>query len=231
MCGRYTLRRPDRLPTPAEVLKQIDERRREQTGGAQARILEPRYNVAPSQPVIVIGRDAEGEEAVRVATWGFRAKWLSDDRKAPINARAETAATTPMFRNAFRHGRCLVPADGWFEWQPQERGPKVPFFFHRPDDGLFWFAGLAATDAQGERTVAILTTDANEKAQAIHSRMPAMLPDAEAAAAWIEPEADGAALEKLLLPAGEDVVDAYPVSRHVNKPANDDPSCVEPVQE
>ncbi len=106
----------------------------------------------------------------------------------------------------------------------------MPYFFHRPDNGLFWFAGVAATDAQGERTVAILTTHANEKALSIHSRMPIMLPD-EAAALWIESDADRAALEDVLHPAAEEVVDLYPVSRHVNKPANDDPTCVEPVAE
>lgn len=214
MCGRYSLRNP---------------RGHRWLADAPEGTLRPRYNIAPSQRVVVLGRSAEGERVARTATWGFRPRWLEGKRKPPINARAETAATTPMFRTAFQRGRCLLPADGWYEWQSQERGPKVPYFFHRPDDALFWLAGLATTDAEGERTVAVLTTDANATARAIHGRMPVMLPDDEAAAAWIEPEADAGSLEDVLRPAPDEFIDTYPVSRRVNKPDNYDPKRAQPA--
>lgn len=230
MCGRYTLRHPERLLSPEQLLEQIDERRRRQgqdQGENPDVVQRARYNIAPSQPILVVGRDAEGERVTRIATWGFRPKWLQRDRRAPINARAETVATTPMFRQAFRRSRCLVPADGWYEWQAQPSGPKVPYFFHRPDDEAFWFAGVATTDAAGEPTAAILTTDANETAAPIHSRMPLVLPDDETAAAWIDADAPATQLEELLRPPGARLLETYPVSRRVNKPANDDPECIE----
>lgn len=102
------------------------------------------------------------------------------------------------------------PADRWYEWQTQESGPKQPYFAHRPDDALFWFAGLAATDAAGNRTVAIVTTDANEAARPVLPRMPLMLPDNDAGAAWIDPEADQVALESLLEPPAAEAIEAYP---------------------
>lgn len=221
MCGRYTLRHPERLPTPAEILRRVDERRERET------LLAPRYNIAPSQRVLIADRDADGARVIRPATWGFRPRWYAAGRRAPINARAETAAEKPMFRGAFRNWRCLVPADGWYEWQAQEQGPKVPHFFHRPDDAPFWFAGLAARDADGEPTVAILTTDANAVARAVHARMPVVLAD-EAAEAWLAPDADRPALQGLLGPVPDALVERYPIGREVNNPANDGPGLIAP---
>lgn len=214
MCGRYTLRDPRGHRWLAEVPDDL---------GA------PRYNIAPSQDVLVAGRDAEGERVVRSARWGFRPRWLSSDRRPPINARAETAASTPMFRSAFRRGRCLVPADGWYEWQARERGPKQPYFFHRPDDGVFFFAGLAATDAEGRRTMAIVTTDANAVAKPVHGRMPVVLPGDDAAAAWIDPDTAQSTLADLLAPAPDAATAAHPIGRAVNRPDNDGPQLLEPV--
>jgi len=191
--------------------------------------IEPAFNIAPSRRVPVVGRNADNDRVVSLATWGFHPRWLPADARSPINARAETARGKPMFRGAFRKGRCLVPADGWYEWQQREQGPKQPYFFHRPDDSLFWFAGLAATNEVGERTMAILTTDANEVSKAVHPRMPVVLADDDRSAAWLDPAVDEAALERLLLPLPEDGIEAYAVSRHVNKPENDDADCVEPA--
>lgn len=215
MCGRYTLRNP-----------RGHRWLRDEIESAPAR-----HNIAPSQRILVVGRDSNHEMVVGQATWGFHPRWLADDRKSPINARAETARDKPMFRSAFRKGRCLVPADGWYEWQKQAEGPRQPFFFHRPDDAVFWFAGLAATDARGERTMAILTTDANALAHEVHSRMPAVLPNDETALAWIDPAAEESALQELLEPVPNEVIEAYPVSRRVNKPENDDAKCVERIQD
>lgn len=215
MCGRYTLREPRGHRWLAE---------------APGNLAIPRYNIAPSQQVLVVGRDAEGKRVVRPAIWGFRPHWFATDRRAPINARAESAARKPMFRGAFRSGRCLVAADGWYEWQGRDQGPKQPYLFHRPDDSVFWFAGLATTDSDGQRTMAILTTDANEIARPVHPRMPLMLADDEAATTWLDPEAAQSALQDLLAPPPDARLDAYPVSRAVNRPENDQPEVVQPIE-
>ena len=219
MCGRYTLRHPEQLPTPAELLDEVDRRA----------LMRPRYNIAPSQQVLVVQRDAEGERGTHAATWGLRPHWLPADRKAPINARAETVSDKPMFRGAFHKHRCLVPADGWYEWQVQERGPKLPHFFHRPDDRIFCFAGLASTNADGQLTMAILTTDANAVAKPIHGRMPVVLMEKATTAAWLDPEAADSTLHDLIGSARDGDIDVRPIGRAVNKPENDDPSVIEPV--
>jgi len=215
MCGRYTLRNPRGHPWLAE---------------APGDLGPPRYNVAPGQDVLVAGRDAEGTRRIATARWGFRPRWLDGERKAPINARAETAPDKPMFRGAFRRGRCLVPADGWYEWQARDGGPKQPHFFRCPDDRVFFFAGLAATDGKEQRTMAILTTEANAVGAPIHARMPVVLPDDDTAAAWIDPEADPATLRSLLRSVPAELVEAWPVSRAVNRPDNDRPDLVTPAQ-
>lgn len=215
MCGRYALRNPRGHRWLAEVPADL---------GA------PRYNIAPGQDVLVAGRDADGNRMVGGARWGFRPRWLPSGRRAPVNARAETAASTPMFRGAFRRGRCLVPADGWYEWQARERGPKQPYFFHRPDDAVFFFAGLAATDAEGGRTMAIVTTDANGVAAPVYARMPVVLPDDDAAATWLDPDASASTLTDLLAPAPEATTAAHAISRAVNRPDNDGPELVRPVE-
>ncbi len=215
MCGRYTLRNPRGHPWLAEV-----------PGG----LGPPRYNIAPGQDVLVAGRDAEGARKVASARWGFRPRWLDADRKAPINARAESAPDKPMFRSAFRRGRCLIPADGWYEWQPRDSGPKQPHFFRCPDDRVFFFAGLAATDADGQRTMAILTTDANAVGKPVHGRMPVVLPDDDTANTWIDPAAEASTLEGLLGPLQDELVEAWPVSRAVNRPDNDRPDLVSAVE-
>lgn len=173
-----------------------------------------------------MGRDREGDRRTQAARWGFRPQWLEERRKAPINARAETVATALMFRRAYARGRCLIPADVWYEWQEQAEGPKQPHFFHRPDNRLFWFAGVAARDSEGTPTAAILTIDANEVARPVHGRMPLMLPDDEAAATWIDPEVSERVLLDLLGVPANGALEVYPVSRRVNRPENDDARCV-----
>jgi len=216
MCGRYTLRHPG------------GHRWLQGLGGELA---VPRYNIAPSQQVPVLGRDASGERVLRPAVWGFRPRWLDAGRRAPINARAESAADKPMFRAAFHRGRCLVPADGWYEWQARDRGPKQPYFFHRPDDAVFFFAGLATRDPQGHTTMALLTTAANAPSAAIHERMPVMLPDDTAATAWLDPDAADDTLRGLLRPAPDDLTRVRPIRRAVNRVDNDGPSLIRPLDD
>lgn len=221
MCGRFTLRNPRGhawlAATPDEL-------------GA------PRYNIAPSQPLVAVARDREGRRVVRGVDWGFRPKWLTGNRKAPINARAEGLADKPMFRRAFAAGRCLIPADGWYEWQAQEAGPKQPWFFHRPDDGVFWFAGIAARDADGRANAAVITRPSAVAFAAVHERMPAVLRDDDAAAQWIQPNAAREQLLELLMPGSpkprDDALglEMVPVSRAVNRVSNDGPELVKAVE-
>ena len=135
-----------------------------------------------------------------------------------------------MFRRACVAGRCLVPADGWFEWQAADTGPKQPFLFHRPGDALFFFAGLAARDANDRPTLAIVTREADARCAPIHQRMPVVVPSDEAASAWLEAVTPADAIDAVAAgDAGALSID--PVSRRVNRPGNDDPACVRVQQE
>ena len=149
-----------------------------------------------------------------------------------INARAETVAEKPSFRSAFKRRRCLIVADGFYEWQKAGDGAKQPYHFRMKDSSSFAFAGLWETwDAYGEqiRSCTIVTTDANDLMREIHHRMPVILP-AENYAAWLDPGFGGKeALLDLLRPYPSEEMEAYPVSRRVNRPANNEPSVVEPA--
>ncbi len=148
-----------------------------------------RYNIAPSQDVLIVGRK-DGARIVREAQWGLVPSWAKPDAKRmpkPINARAETVASGPMFRSAFRAGRCLVPANGWYEWTKKEAG-KHPHLITPEDGAPFAFAGIAArNDTLDVLSVAIITVPAAETIATIHPRMPAVL-NAEARAAWLDVE-------------------------------------------
>jgi putative SOS response-associated peptidase YedK len=157
--------------------------------------------------------------------------WAKDKKLAPINAKAETAADQPMFRAAFRQRRCLIPADGYYEWQA--RGAKKQPYFFGPRDGLpFAFAGLwESRQGDGEKleTCALLTTEANELAADVHDRMPVILPPA-AYGRWLDPgNQDVASLQELLRPYPARGWFARPVSTLVNNPRHDDPRCVQGV--
>ena len=201
--------------------------------------LRPRYNVAPSQDVAVV-RAAEEGRRLSMLRWGLIPAWAKDPAIGHklINARSETAAEKPSFRSAFRHRRCLIPADGFYEWQ-RRGGTRQPWLFGLRDGAPFAFAGLwerwtvpegaALTGSLAERspgdaveTCTILTTAANETVAPVHGRMPVILPP-DAWGAWLSGD------EVPLGPYPADVMTAHPVSTHVNRPANDDPGCVEPV--
>ena len=234
MCGRYTLTAPE-----AELVEVFD------VGEVTFRDWRPRYNVAPTQEVPVIVRGRAGERRMGLMRWGLVPHWADDPSMGArlINARCETAARKPAFRDAFARRRCLVPADGFYEWQKTEGG-KVPWWIHRADRRPFAFAGLwerwRRQTASGEPdeeaslvTFTILTTRPNARVRALHDRMPVILPDRSAEEAWLEVDGDGgngaATLDALLGPVPDDYLDAWPVSTAVNRPANDDPSLVEPV--
>lgn len=190
----------------------------------------PRYNICPGQQVLTLGYDRSGQCVTRPAHWGFHPHWLPSSRRSPINARVEGAEQRPLFRRACHNGRCLVPADGWFEWQARASGPKLPYFFHLADDALFFFAGIAARGADGTPTLAILTRDADAESAAVHTRMPVALGNDTLASGWLEA---GSAQEALALASTAEAprLIIEPVSRRVNRPEHDDPACVRPLEQ
>jgi len=223
MCGRYTLTQPEAI---VEELCEVGDVEVLQP-------LQPRYNIAPSQAVpIVRPRRDTGTWAVANVRWGLVPLWAKDPAigNRMINARAETAASKPAFRHSFAHRRCLVLADGFYEWQPAT-GAKQPFHIRRPDGRGLLLAGLWARWEKGEQpldTFTILTTEANATLRPIHHRMPVIL-DHPAAATWLDPVAERHDLAPLLVAARDDLLQPRPVSREVNRPANDRPSLIEPI--
>lgn len=221
MCGRYTLK------NPRDVLSAYRA-----AVGALAE-LAPRYNAAPSQllPVLHRAGDAPAAELMR---WGLVPFWdkSAKPRIAPINARAEDALAKPTFKQALQKRRCLVLADGFFEWQKQdpEGKLKVPFHIQLRGAKPFAFAGIyeASTETR-PATFAFLTTRPNALMEPIHDRMPVILrPEAEER--WLEPgPLDAAALEQIAQPYPAEQMEAYPVHRLVSNPRNDVPECVQPV--
>ncbi len=223
MCGRFTLRTP-----LARVAELFDADAVDAWASRQL----PRFNIAPSQAVAAIRWSVERDrrELVPLA-WGLVPHWAHDPAIGArmINARAETVATKPAFRDAFRRRRCLVIADGFYEWQNRD-GAKQPYYIRLKKDGPFAFAGLwdrsEKTDTPIE-SCTIVTTDANELLHPLHDRMPVVL-DARASRQWLDAEtSDPEALQKLLHPYPADAMIAYPVSTLVNSPRHDGPECIE----
>jgi putative SOS response-associated peptidase YedK len=170
MCGRFSLLSPQEA---------IEKKFKVSLAGFD---YQPRLNIAPHQSILVVTLDQNKESIIKGMYWGFIPVWAKDFKSAhkPINARAETIQKTPYFRHAFKHGRCLIPATAFFEWEKTTK-PKTPYRFHRPGDLLFAFAGLWSSwqDAEGNMldTCAIITTHANETISWLHDRMPVILPE------------------------------------------------------
>ena len=190
----------------------------------------PRYNIAPSQRIPIVRINSDGRRIIDDAEWGFIPSWTKGKPKLkPINAKGETVATSGMFRQAFNRRRCLVPADGFFEWHGS-KPPKQPYFIHRPDDSIFAFAGLyerwkSEPDAEPVETCTIITTTPNDVMKPIHNRMPVILRH-DQYAEWLDPATPPDKLQAMLTPfSGK--LEAYRISTRVNKPANDDPSLIE----
>jgi len=223
MCGRYT-----QTLDLAALLARF---------GASAPASEPpawrRFNIAPSQQAPVIIHEAGRRlESLR---WGLIPPWAKDPRIGSklINARAETLLQKPSFKRPFLKTRCLVPADGFYEWKRTlGAGLKTPLRFVLRSGEPFAMAGLwdAWRDAEGRavRSFAIITTAANELMRPVHDRMPLILPR-EHEAAWLDPAADPAALTRLLEPSAAPDMSATEVSTLVNSPKNDLPACLEPA--
>jgi putative SOS response-associated peptidase YedK len=185
----------------------------------------PLFNIAPTSDVVVVRNGAEVRE-LTLMRWGLIPSWTKDIKKAPLlnNARAETVAEKPSFRSAFKKRRCLIPADGFYEWVDGTK-PKQPYYFRRADERPLAFAGLWESWNDIE-SCTIITTDANSLMAPVHHRMPVILAPNDYAE-WLDPAAEE--LGRLLTPCPADELVAYPVSTLVNNARNETPECIDPI--
>jgi putative SOS response-associated peptidase YedK len=218
MCGRFA------LIVDASVLADVFD-------VDPPRELQPRFNIAPTQtiPIVRAGKDLARE--CSMVRWGLVPSWAKDEKIGTrmINARGETVAEKPSFRSAVKSRRCLIPADGFYEWVRTDSG-KQPHFVHFADGRPFAFAGLWERWHKGEGTpldtCTIITTTPNELIAKLHDRMPVILPPARFEE-WLEPAAmPPDRLQEVLAPYPAEQMEAYPVSTYVNKPSNDGPECI-----
>src|SRR5262245_15827089 len=228
MCGRFTLR------TPAGQLVQQFEL-------ASAPELAPRYNIAPTQDVAAVRAGPEQasqspatDRELVMLRWGLIPPWADDPRAGSrsINARSETADSKPIFRESFRRRRCLIVADGFYEWQAAGR-VKQPYFIHAADDRPFAFAGLWERWRRGPQVIescTILTTDANERLAPLHDRMPVILRPRDYEL-WLDPAVgEVQRVKPLLAPCPDELLTMHAVGLDVNRPSNESPSCILPVE-
>lgn len=195
---------------------------------------QPRYNIAPQQPVPII-IEHRGHRAIGLVRWGLVPAWAPDDRPdmKTINARAETIATKPAYRDAFRLRRCIVPASGFYEWRKESGGSRTPYAVRPPGQEALAFAGLwekwRGPDGRTVTTCTIVTTDAAPAIRHIHDRMPVIL-DRTGQRLWLDPETDPESLQALLLAPPNAGLQTYVVSRLVNSVSNDSPDLVAPAE-
>lgn len=222
MCGRFTL-----TSSPTELARCFDL--------PEPPTLVPRYNIAPGQDVAVVRQPAVGApRRLDLHRWGLVPPWAADARigSRMINARCETIAERRAFRDAFARRRCLIPADGFFEWR-RLGGASQPFYVRSAAGGVLAFAGIYErwTGAGGEilRSCALITTAANDRMRDVHDRMPVILAPGDFAT-WLDPDlGERSRLDPLLAPCPSDRLELFPVSRRVNDPTNDAPVCIEPA--
>lgn len=223
MCGRYT------LSTPSDDLALLFDI-------SELMPLPPRYNLAPTQEAAVVRVVEPGEpRRLDLLKWGLIPYWAKEAAigNKLINARSETVVEKASFKTSFKKKRCLIPADGFYEWK-KEGKLKQPYLIHRKDAKPFAFAGLWSIWRDPERgqpveTFTILTTDANDLMRPLHDRMPVIL-DRENFDVWLDPKMeDMEKLQSLLVPHSSEDFEAFPVSRTVNSPVNDRPDCIEPL--
>lgn len=221
MCGRY-------------AITSVPEAVRALFGYGETPSFPPRYNIAPTQPIPVV-RLTDGKRSFALLRWGLIPSWVEDPRAFSllVNARGESVLDKPAFRNAMKRRRCLIPADGFYEWKP-DGGRKRPFFV-RARGGPVAFAGLweAWMGPNGEEmeTACIITTAANRALKDIHDRMPAVIPP-EAFDLWLDgARVDAQTAAALIAAAPETLFEAYEVSTAVNRTANDSAALIEPLTE
>ncbi len=222
MCGRFT------LTADMNILQETFPWLNVPEG------IAPRYNIAPSQPVAVVPND--GKNQLDYYLWGLIPSWAKEASigNRMINARAETLTEKPSFRSAFRYRRCLVLADGFYEWRKEAGGKgKTPMYIKLTSGKPFAFAGLweawNAPDGSQILSTTIITTNPNSMMEAIHNRMPVILPE-ETYSLWLQPgEGDSKKLVEILQPYPAVEMSAYPVSTLVNNTRNEAPACIQPI--
>jgi putative SOS response-associated peptidase YedK len=219
MCGRFTLR------TPARDLVEVFELLREPE-------LTPRFNIAPTQEIAIV-REMWGRREVAMLRWGLVPPWARDAKSGPpmINARVETIDTKPAFRTAFKLRRCLIPADGFYEWQRTGGNTKVPHYIRLTSDRPFAFAGLwearRGEDDDPLESCTIVTTEPNDVMRPLHDRMPVILP-AELYGPWLDHHIrDVDVLKGMLRPYPAEEMLAFPISTRVNSHRNEGPECIQ----
>jgi putative SOS response-associated peptidase YedK len=219
MCGRYTV-----TSTPEAI--------RALFGYSEQPNFPPRYNVAPTQPIAIV-RLTDGKRQFALVRWGLLPSWVKDPKNFTllINARGESVIEKPAFRAAMKRRRCLIPADGFYEWKATG-ARKQPHYVRAKSHGPLAFAGLweSWTGPNGEEleTAAIVTTRANETLKSLHERMPVIVPP-DAFDLWLDcANVDPETASALIAPAPEGLLEAYEVSTAVNRTANDNPKLVEP---
>ena len=220
MCGRYT------LTSAPEALRAL-------FGYEEQPNFPPRYNIAPTQPIAIV-RLVDGKRHFALVRWGLLPSWVKDPKTLTllINARGELAAEKPAFRAAMKRRRCLIPADGFYEWQATG-DRKRPFYVHAKSGKPLAFAGLWETwmGPNGEEleTAAIVTTTANRTLKPIHERMPVIVPP-EAFDFWLDgASVDATTAAALIAPAPDNLLEAFEISTAVNRTANDNPNLLEPA--
>jgi len=220
MCGRYTV---TSAPEAIRALFRYPEQPN----------FPPRYNIAPTQPIAIV-RLMEGQRQFALMRWGLLPSWVKDPKTFSllVNARGESVCDKPAFRAAMKRRRCLIPADGFYDWKEIGGGRKQPFYVRAKSGELLAFAGLWETwmGPNGEEldTATIVTTRANRTLAPIHDRMPVIVPP-EAFDLWLDTaHVDARTAEAIIQPAPDGLLEAYPVSTAVNRTANDNPKLLEP---
>ena len=231
MCGRFTLH---------HMLEELEERFAVEVEALTVAETAPRYNIAPTQDILVVTEN--GARHLQGYHWGLIPSWAKDPAigSKMINARAETLAEKPSFRTALQRRRCLIPADGFYEWQDAaadlptgKKAPRTPMHIRLQGGGLFAFAGLwdewHAPDGSSLHSCTIITTAPNAVTAPIHDRMPVILRPGDEGL-WLDRSvSDASALLPLLIPYPAEAMEAYAVSRSVNAPTVDDPGCIAPT--
>jgi putative SOS response-associated peptidase YedK len=222
MCGRFTL-----TLNAAQIAARF--------GVPLPQSYKPRYNIAPTQEVLALIADALGRRVENVR-WGLIPHWAKDPKIAQksINARAETLFEKPSFRDAVKRRRCLILADGFYEWRKTPQGRRVPVYVRLKSKEPFGFAGLWETwsspDGQTLKTCTIITTEPNELIKPIHDRMPVIVPR-EFEDVWLDPTPKAREeLERVLRPYRAEELELFEVSSLVNSPTNDGPECLQSIR-
>ena len=219
MCGRYTL---TSAPEAIRALFRYDEYPN----------FPARFNIAPTQPIAIV-RMVDGKRQFALVRWGLLPSWVKDPAAFSllINARGESVCDKPAFRAAMKRRRCLIPADGFYEWQATGKGPKQPFYVHARSGMPLAFAGLWETwmgpNGEEMETATIVTTNANSTLRPLHDRMPVVVPP-DAFDLWLNTgEVDDKTAEAIIRPAPENLLVRHEVSTAVNRTANDNPTLID----